>query len=788
MAGYRTGLLPVVVAILSLFPIQTLAAELGKLEVLSEAGEPFEATVQIGGVESSQVETLTAGLAQRDAFRAARLVFDPKLSVLDFEIQPTDDPSSPILKLTSQQPMNAGFLDALIELKWAGGQVVREYTFVIPAASLEGSESTAVENRPAPQLPFSVPSQPILPEQTQATAATTQVQPEPEPQLEPESEPVVAPEVQPETVNNQGSTAQDPFQVRRGQTLSEIALRLVDDDVSLNQAMAAIYEKNQKAFFGKSVHNLRADATLVLPNKTAILSRNRNDALLVLANNDDRNVYSDYARRIGLFGRVPSQQPGQEPANNVAAGNIEQKQSQPAENAEMVDQLRIGSGGQNSNQNQGEAINDLMAEELVAKTKALQEANERIALLEQNINDLQQLLKMQEASRQVPIEPGGPPDQFESTESTASDVLPEIEVENNPVPEQPVQKTAVPVLEENKEEEPEIAKPIPAGSDDWSWADFFTSPWMFGLMGILAVLALVLVLSKYRNKEQDDANEPWQNQENEENSVESFDEALAVATEKASSKQPVKKPEPVKPPVVSEVDQEIEIEEVKSEPPQVKAKEPSVPIEPEPLPETESEAVSAEEPEPELDSKVPDLEPESESAAEQGTSLDSDVELDFPADNKEEQDNTNEAFLDELESMDQATEDAQKELKSIKQEQADQADLEEIEPAEDSSSVEEPEPKSTQAEPDQEAEEAQTKEAKAEKEPETDEENIELQIPEGNDPDEAVWQEVATKLDLASAYVEIGDADGAKELLNEIINKGDGEQVKKAKALLNTLE
>ena len=53
--------------------------------------------------------------------------------------------------------------------------------------------------------------------------------------------------------------------------------------------------------------------------------------------------------------------------------------------------------------------------------------------------------------------------------------------------------------------------------------------------------------------------------------------------------------------------------------------------------------------------------------------------------------------------------------------------------------------------------------------------------------DDATWQEVATKLDLAGAYVEIGDADGAKELLNEIVKKGDVDQVRKAKALLATL-
>ena len=35
------------------------------------------------------------------------------------------------------------------------------------------------------------------------------------------------------------------------------------------------------------------------------------------------------------------------------------------------------------------------------------------------------------------------------------------------------------------------------------------------------------------------------------------------------------------------------------------------------------------------------------------------------------------------------------------------------------------------------------------------------------------WQEVATKLDLAKAYEEMGDKDGARELLNEVMKDGD---------------
>ena len=54
----------------------------------------------------------------------------------------------------------------------------------------------------------------------------------------------------------------------------------------------------------------------------------------------------------------------------------------------------------------------------------------------------------------------------------------------------------------------------------------------------------------------------------------------------------------------------------------------------------------------------------------------------------------------------------------------------------------------------------------------------------GGDPK---WQEVATKLDLAKAYEEMGDKDGARELLNEVLREGDPAQQGQANQLLEKL-
>jgi pilus assembly protein FimV len=58
---------------------------------------------------------------------------------------------------------------------------------------------------------------------------------------------------------------------------------------------------------------------------------------------------------------------------------------------------------------------------------------------------------------------------------------------------------------------------------------------------------------------------------------------------------------------------------------------------------------------------------------------------------------------------------------------------------------------------------------------------------ESSDSAAGRWQEMATKLDLASAYEEIGDKEGARELLQEVIQGGDGGQQQKARAMLSKI-
>jgi pilus assembly protein FimV len=46
---------------------------------------------------------------------------------------------------------------------------------------------------------------------------------------------------------------------------------------------------------------------------------------------------------------------------------------------------------------------------------------------------------------------------------------------------------------------------------------------------------------------------------------------------------------------------------------------------------------------------------------------------------------------------------------------------------------------------------------------------------------------VGTKLDLARAYIDMGDPDGARSILEEVLDEGDEAQKEEARQLLDSL-
>ncbi len=65
--------------------------------------------------------------------------------------------------------------------------------------------------------------------------------------------------------------------------------------------------------------------------------------------------------------------------------------------------------------------------------------------------------------------------------------------------------------------------------------------------------------------------------------------------------------------------------------------------------------------------------------------------------------------------------------------------------------------------------------------------SLDLGEPSSSAAEPAAGDEVTTKLELAKAYEEMGDKEGARELLTEVAKEGNAEQQAKAQSMLAKL-
>jgi pilus assembly protein FimV len=727
------------------------AAQLGKLEVLSSENQPLVAEIKIESVQPSERESLKATLANEAAFKAARLSLDPSLKGLKFKVVDGVEPNTAVLRISSDKAFPAGFVDALIELSWAGGRVAREYTLSVPVGEVTPPK---MDNIPAILPPMTLPSTTKPAEKADANKKVVSDQNTKALEIKtvekkPPSSPV-------EKLHPGASFG--GLLIKQGDTLSEIALEMVGNGITLTQAMAAIYEANPDAFIHGSVHLIKQGVRIQVPNRSALIAKSNNESLLILAKNDDRNVYSVQARQLGLLTVANQEQAVETQKPNT--GVIEKAEKSTASAKVQVDRLQIAPGN-------AAASADRSAEELLAKNKALAEANERIALLEKNVSDLQHLLEMQNESSsstaessseklitdsKVPNEPkSAPANELESEKMTsAQETAKQVQEAAKDKTDHPVDVKA-PLTEEKKEKS---KQPLPEKELETAW---YASPWFFGgLGGSLGLALCALLLLKWRKRK-----EPLEFStvpENTEQSADSFDEALAWASEPVQEEAIEKRIDTVE-------SEEFNLDELLD----------TNDAELKPTPTGEQTVligVSDEE-------SIPDLGEESPEASAQADSLHSDVDLDFPEDSPKNES----SIMDDLDSLEKGALAAQDELNELRKNAPQPKPEEDVSAAFDdlvaanNSAVQAPEDESVEPELPTPVPEDDFEKAVA---------DLDLDVPNPA-VDEATWQEVATKLDLAGAYVEIGDADGAKELLNEIIQKGDVDQVRKAKSLIASL-
>lgn len=384
-SGSRISVMALAVAALAL-PADVPAAGLGRLTVLSNLGEPLRAEVDVDATKE-ELASLSAHLASPAVFRKAGVDYAPILSSVKVGIVPGADGKSK-LTLSTDRPVPDPFLDLLVEINWAAGRLVREYTFLLDPADEAVSRSpvaplavSRVEGNGPSRITIHSPAEPRAEKKPQAkpeTAAKSEVAPKPAPPA---------------------ASSAKTHTVKHGDTAAKIAQQNLPEGVSLEQMLVAIVRGNPDAFDHGNVNRLRAGTILNLPDSAAASAITAEEARKTLvAQSAD---FSGYRRKLASqVAGAPA--PADEGAKQGASGKVTAKVEEKAPvAAKGGDQLKV------SRTDEPRAGGAAGREEgSVAKDRALKDANSRVAELEKNVKDLQQLLEMKNQSLANAAKPG----------------------------------------------------------------------------------------------------------------------------------------------------------------------------------------------------------------------------------------------------------------------------------------------------------------------------------------------------------------------------------------------
>lgn len=144
------------VALLLLAPWMAHAAGLGRLTVQSSLGQPLNAEIDLVAVRGDEASTLTVRLASPDAYQQANLQYNAGVTGIKLSIERRPNGQS-YIKVTGSRPMNEPFVDLLIELSWSGGKIVREYTALLDPPGYGQQAQALAAPAAAPAAPASKP-------------------------------------------------------------------------------------------------------------------------------------------------------------------------------------------------------------------------------------------------------------------------------------------------------------------------------------------------------------------------------------------------------------------------------------------------------------------------------------------------------------------------------------------------------------------------------------------------------------------------------------------------------
>ncbi len=327
---------------------------IGDIELHSALNQNLKAEISLLVSQDENISDIRVNLAPPAKFDEAGIPHTAFLSKIQF--QPIVKPDgSVVIQLSSKEALREPFLDFLVEVSWAKGNLYREFTVLVdpPATYQQETVLVASNTNYAGQTVDSGASS-----LSGADLAT----------------------------DNRFQTPGEYGPIEKNDTLWEIAEKnITDPDISVEQMVMAIYKANPGAFYQDNVNALMAGERLHIPENSIVLKLSRKQA-----RDEFRQQTNEWSGKIS---------PPVESDSSVVEAGAPELSSQlkllaPAETE--INQQDIVAAGETE---KSEELEAKPAEETVETGESgqdFQEIQARLDKLEQQLTSMQELLALKD--------------------------------------------------------------------------------------------------------------------------------------------------------------------------------------------------------------------------------------------------------------------------------------------------------------------------------------------------------------------------------------------------------
>lgn len=267
-----TRVLPRWLALLPLLWLSTAGAlGLGDIDVRSRLNQRFAGSIPLSALGPDEAASVRVSLASAAEFERAGIERAEFLSALKFTV--VNGPV-PRIEIASDQIAREPYLSLLLDVRAASGRILREYTVLLDPPELT---SRSVATQPTSAASFYETAD----EASKPSAAAPALTPAPRveaPKPKPQPAPAVVAVETP--ADDRARTTGESSQygpIQSGETFWSIAKRLKPDDgVTMDQMLLAIYQANPAAFDG--FNGLRRGSTLIVPDLATIRATSAEEA------------------------------------------------------------------------------------------------------------------------------------------------------------------------------------------------------------------------------------------------------------------------------------------------------------------------------------------------------------------------------------------------------------------------------------------------------------------------------------------------------------------------------